>query len=479
MAFDVQGFQTPNYQVNPVVGNKYAPQDGMTQLSNMLDYQKKQTLLQPEIEAGKAESKKKITEAEKSQFELQNIYQNNAQGAVSALKKKITQLKDPNGNFSPNAQEILKNDADMVEEILSAQGVPKHPSGALDQFRQAINKGPDHAEQFINYLTEKGGQPTERFAQANRAPTPVSTGQGTQFVPTSQYQGAPQNQFVQGQVAIGTELVAQPGDNSGLEPGTKYLLGPQGQVQPTQQNIAPQGNQGVTTQQMTQPKAAPLVSGLGASTTANLLAGTELINKTRAAATNVPQIQFNSNQIIKLAKTADVGQGAGIVATLKGQGVFAPNMDWTGSATDYNQLGHYLAQQTVTLANNPALAGTDAGRALAAQTAGTTNWTKDAIQNTSRTNRSLGELTALFNKGLAKSQEISKNNPLAANEYQNKWSNVLDINSIRLMDALKNKNEDPEGFREVVKELGGKDSKRFIDAAKKLDEINNLVSKGQ
>ena len=472
MAFDVQGFQTPNYQVNPVAGNKYAPQDGMTQLSNLLDYQEKQALLQPKIEAGKAESKKKVLESEKAGVDLNQHYANIARGTYGGL------LTDP--DFVNGNKEAIKKKLDQTKEYLHSIGVPEINGGkAHNDIISLVDKDPNQAIQMIRNGVQQAGTNAEQFAQANRAPTAVSTGQGTQFVPTSQYQGAPQNQFVQGQVAIGTELVAQPGDNSGLEPGTKYLLGPQGQVQPTQQNIASQGNQGVTTQQMTQPKAAPLVSGLGASTTANLLAGTELINKTRAAATNVPQIQFNSNQIIKLAKTADVGQGAGIVATLKGQGVFAPNMDWTGSATDYNQLGHYLAQQTVTLANNPALAGTDAGRALAAQTAGTTNWTKNAIQNTSRTNRSLGELTALFNKGLAKSQEISKNNPLAANEYQNKWSNVLDINSIRLMDALKNKNEDPEGFREVVKELGGKDSKRFIDAAKKLDEINNLVSKGQ
>jgi hypothetical protein len=472
MAFDVQGFQQPNYQVNPVAGNKYVPQDGMTQLNNLLDYQEKQALLQPKIEAGKAESKKKVLESEKAGVDLNQHYANIARGTYGGL------LTDP--DFINGNKEAIKKKLDQTKEYLHSIGVPEINGGkAHNDIISLVDKDPNQAIQMIKNGVQQAGTSSEQFAQANRTPTPVSTGQGTQFVPTSQYQGAPQNQFVQGQVAIGTELVAQPGDNSGLEPGTKYLLGPQGQVQPTQQNVAPQGQQGITAQQMAQPKAAPLVSGLGASTTANLLAGTELINKTRAAATNVPQIQFNSNQIIKLAKTADVGQGAGIVATLKGQGVFAPNMDWTGSATDFNQLGHYLAQQTVTLANNPALSGTDAGKSLAAQTAGTTNWTKDAIQNTSRTNRSLGEVTALFNKGLTKSQEISKNNPLAANEYQNKWSNVLDINSIRLMDALKNKNEDPEGFREVVKELGGKDSKRFIDAAKKLDEINNLVSKGQ
>jgi len=472
MAFDTQGFQAPNYQVTPVAGAKYEPKDGMTQLNDLLDYQKKQALLQPSIEAGKAESKKKVLEAEKAGVDLNQHYANIARGTYGGL------LTDP--DFISGNKEAMKKKLDQTKEYLHSVGVPEFDGGKQhDVILKAVDQDPKQAYQIIKNGVQQGGTNAEQFAQANRAPTPVSTGQGTQFVPTSQYQGAPQNQFVQGQVPIGTELTAQPGDGSGLEPGTKYLVGPGGQAQPSQQGNAPQGNQGVTPQQMGQPKPAPLVSALGPSMATNLAAGTALITKTRDAASNVPQIQFNSNQIIRLAKTADVGQGAGIVATLKGQGVFAPTMDWTGSATDFNQLGHYLAQQTVTLANNPALSGTDAGKSLAAQTAGTTNWTREAIQNTSRTNRSLGEVTALFNKGLTKSQEISNNNPLAANQYQNKWSNVLDINSIRLMDALKNKAEDPEGFREVVKELGGKDSKKFIDAAKKLDEINNLVSKGQ
>jgi|GEM_PF-4764768 len=191
MAFDVQGFQQPNYQVNPVAGNKYAPQDGMTQLSNLLDYQEKQALLQPKIEAGKAESKKKITEAEKSQFELQNIYQKNAQGAVSALQKKISQLKDKDGNFVQGAQDILKNDADMIEQILLAQGVPKHPSGAMEQFKQAITQGPEKAENFINFLTQKGGTEESRFTQAN--PTLTSVGGVPGFATPATQQFTPLN----------------------------------------------------------------------------------------------------------------------------------------------------------------------------------------------------------------------------------------------------------------------------------------------
>jgi len=187
--FQPQG--TPSYAMTPVAGSPEKLPDGMTQLNNLLDYQEKQALLQPKIEAGKAESKKKITEAEKSQFELQNIYQKNAQGAVSALQKKILQLKDKDGNFVAGAQDILKNDADMIEQILLAQGVPKHPSGAMEQFKQAITQGPEKAENFINFLTQKGGTEESRFTQAN--PTLTSVGGVPGFATPATQQFTPLN----------------------------------------------------------------------------------------------------------------------------------------------------------------------------------------------------------------------------------------------------------------------------------------------
>jgi hypothetical protein len=195
----------PNYQVNPVAGNQYKPQDGMTQLGQIMDLQgkslelkKAQELLEPSIEKGKSESKKAQTEAEKSQFELQSIYQKNAQGAVAALQKKILQLKDKDGNFVPNAQQILANDADMVEQILSAQGVPKHPSGALDKFKQAIAKSPEDAENFISYLTQSGGTPESRFAQANPSLTTVGGIPGFATPATQQFTPLNINQAPQG-----------------------------------------------------------------------------------------------------------------------------------------------------------------------------------------------------------------------------------------------------------------------------------------
>jgi len=104
-------------------------------------------------------------------------------------------------------------------------------------------------------------------------------------------------------------------------------------------------------------------------------------------------------------------------------------------------------------------------------------WTKQAIKDTSRINRSMFEATELFSTGIKKAYDPK--NPQKVLDFQDKWNKVLDINTLRLLDAYKNKTEDPSGFKEIVKELGGNKSERFITAAKHLDKINELISKGE
>ena len=173
------------------------PQQG-TSLSDVMnlakggyELSKLQELYPAIISKEKALSEQAQTGSEKSKAELQNYYQTSAQGAISALQKKISSLKAPDGKFVDGAQDILKNDADMVEQILLAQGVPRHPSGAMEQFKNAISQGPDKAENFINVLTQKGGSAESRFTQAN--PTLTSVGGVPGFATPATQQFTPLN----------------------------------------------------------------------------------------------------------------------------------------------------------------------------------------------------------------------------------------------------------------------------------------------
>jgi hypothetical protein len=190
------------------------------------------------------------------------------------------------------------------------------------------------------------------------------------------------------------------------------------------------------------------------------------------SATQVPLQNFNNNEIIRLSDEALTGRGAGMLANLTGgYAVFNAVGLGGGNATALNQLGHYMALQTATLAQSAGL-GTDAARNIAAETTGTVNWTPEAIKKTARVNRSLATATDLFNQGI-QSQFSKTQNPLSARDFQNKWSQTADINAIRLFDAMRNNDQD--GFREVVDSIGGLRSPGFDRLKNKVEAIKRLV----
>lgn len=187
------------------------------------------------------------------------------------------------------------------------------------------------------------------------------------------------------------------------------------------------------------------------------------------AAAQVPMQTFNNNQIIKLADDVITGRGASFVGALSGGYAGLPFT--SDNATNLNQLGHYMALQTASLAASSGLGGTDAARGIAGEISGTTDWTAPAIKQTARVNRALSTATELFNQGVQKSFERTKD-PFSAREFQNKWSQTVDINAVRLYDAMKN--NDSEAIREVVNQVGGKDSagyKRLVDNIKQIKKL--------
>lgn len=195
--------------------------------------------------------------------------------------------------------------------------------------------------------------------------------------------------------------------------------------------------------------------------------------KALESATQVPMQNFNNNEIIKLADEALTGRGAGTLANLTGgYAVFNAVGLGGGNATALNQLGHYMALQTASLAQSAGL-GTDAARNIAAESTGTINWTPDAIKKTARVNRSLATATDLFNQGVQSAFERSKGNPLSARDFQNRWSQTADINAIRLFDAMRN--NDPDAFREIVDGAGGPQSPGFNRLKTKVEDIKRIV----
>jgi hypothetical protein len=341
----------------------------------------------------------------------------------------------------------------------------------------ALNK-PNLLPQTLKNIVNMGAN-TQQFSQLNAAPTGVSTGSYQNLIPTSQFQqGKPIQAFKQelgpGQRYVPTGRVDFEGNPTALvyaADGT--LLGEQ--VIPA--GVNPQAN--APANQPPIPAGAP--SGimpnapvrLPYETPETISAARKIQADSNQAAKGVNQTQFNNNQIIKLADQTLTGAGAQALAKLGGGYAAIPFT--TNEADNLQKLGHYMALETANLAASSGL-GTDAARNLASQVSGDITWTKDAIKSTARINRALSTSTDLYNQGLNKSIAGAKNNPLAGREFTNKWSTLADVNTIRLMDAARNKDNDE--IKNIVDSLGGPNSDGYKKLLLKAGSLNNLI-KGQ
>ena len=255
--------------------------------------------------------------------------------------------------------------------------------------------------------------------------------------------------------------IPQPGTPSGVFQPVGRPLPPQGQPQP---GYAAPPLAGTTPVARIRPGETPQT--------------VEAANAIRMGAANaaaqVPNQTFNNDQIIKLADAVLSGRGANFIGALTGGYAALPFT--TDNATNLNELGHYMKLQTASLAQSAGLGGTDAARGIADQIAGTVEWTAPAIKSTARVNRALSTATDLFNQGVQNAFTASKNDPLSARDFQNKWSQTVNINAIQLFDAMKNR--DNEGIRNIVTAAGGPQSPGYKRLVDNIGAMQKLI-KGQ
>lgn len=272
------------------------------------------------------------------------------------------------------------------------------------------------------------------------------------------------------------EVTIPAGANTAQQPGGPAANAMPGQTGVQGGGVLPQNNiqapRPAAPAALAAPANAPVRMPAGESTT-TLDAANALRTSVRNAAAQAPVQQFNNNQIIKLADDVITGKGANFVGALSGGYAAIP---WTSdNASNLNQLGHYMAMQTSSLAQSSGLGGTDAGRAIAGQISGTTDWTPQAIKSTARVNRALTTGTELFNQGVDNAFNRTKN-PFSASEFQQRWTQTLGadgINAVRLYDAMRN--NDKEAIREVVTQAGGPNSPGYQNLVRKIGDMQKLI----
>ena len=487
MPISTSGVSVPQLgqTVDPsIYGSQNAPKP--TTLADMLDisnksveFQKKKALLPSEIETGQAQAQKATAEANTAQLQnFQSHLTNTIQDQQRLINKPDLTAQDIIDSVKLHAKNAGTPDA-AVQQALAGLPASGNPSQLKAWLAQSMARSLS-AQGQLDALYPKA-------AQTNLGGVTAPLAAGNQLL-SSQAPGTQAGPSTALGLQPGTELVAQPGDTSGLPPGTKYLTG--GGAQPVGGTQVGGGGQGgVTPAQMSSPKGGPAVSKLSPQTETNLEIGNNLVNTSREQAGKAVQIESAANQAIQLSQVTDTGQGAQLWNALKGNYVGIPEFNPKNPAANFDILGHVLTNETNLLAQNPAYGAGKMGGAggggtgkqieQAVQTAGKTTWNPEAIQYTSRYNRALAYGVQMFNHGVDQSQTISNGNSLYANEYQQKWNSNLNLDSIRLADAKKNSNIDKDGLIQITKELGGEKSERYKKAQEDLRVINNLATRGK
>lgn len=392
-----------------------------------------------------------------------------------------------NNPDNPSLERMINS---RIELLNKAQAGPAITKDLLAESASLLSI-PEQRSQFAPKvsLTNTGGQLQETLttpmSPTGQAPNiqmtgraqPLTMAPGTQYVPTGKTDQnnnptaiaySPSGQLL-GEVTIPA------GVSSNMMQGAQQP--PQQGTMPPQGAMPQQGG-GMPQPQMNAPQAPAMPSNapvrMRPGENADTLRDAQAIRtRAMASAANVPNQQFNSNQIIKIADDVISGKGAGAIANLTGG--YAALPFGGDNATNLQQLGHYMALQTAELSKSSGLSGTDAANQIAGQIAGTTDWTAPAIKQTARVNRALSTATSLFNQGVENEFAKTKD-PFAARDFQNKWGQIADVNAIRLYDAMRN--NDKEGMKEVVNAVGGPDSIGYKNLLNKIKFMSTLV-KGQ
>lgn len=386
----------------------------------------------------------------------QGLIANNPDNA--ALQRMVNAKIDLLNKAQPG-QHIVK---DLLAESASLLSIPQQRAEFAPKV-SLTNTGSELKETLTTPMSPTGQAPN--IQMTGRA-EPLTVAPGAQYVPT-------------GRVDQNNNPTALQYDKSGRLLGEVTIpAGVGGTQQAPQQGAMPQQGSGMPQQQVNAPQAPAMPSNapvrMRPGETADTLQNAQAIRtRSAAAATSVPNQQFNSNQIIKIADDVISGKGAGAIANLTGG--YAALPFGGDNATNLQQLGHYMALQTAELSKSSGLSGTDAANQIASQISGTTEWTAPAIKQTARVNRALSTATSLFNQGVENEFAKTKD-PFSARDFQNKWSQIADVNAIRLYDAMKN--NDKEGIKEVVNAVGGPDSTGYKNLLNKIKFMGTLV-KGQ
>lgn len=448
MPFNIQGFADPNYQVKSVAGNAPELPSGMSKLNEIIDYQnknlalqKQQALQQPQIEQGIAQSETAKTQSEEAKFGLQKSYQTYAQGLVNGL------INDPDV-INGNKDGILKK-LTAIEDFTSAVGMPKHPSGAIEQARKLAQEDPSavhnyFASRIVGQMSPSGQASLNQLTTAGGQPAVYNSAQGT------------------------------------LSP-----VGFTGQQAPNQnapaQNGA-QGQGGITSSQMEMPQLQypPRVAGQpyapGPTETQDREVGNQYKNSLISSQTNLSTMRRNVDEVIKEAANLEKSQWF----TSGKPGDIQRGLETffgTEAGIKYKQLSKDLANAQITaIKASGGNLETDAGKKLISAANGDETFPPKVLIGIAR--RTQADMTNLDMQATAAQKFATKYGDQNMNSFKQMWSKNADSKVFELKNIYDDPNLSTKEKDEARTRLLGNDPKVLKDFQKKWNNIDKLEKYG-
>lgn len=226
-------------QIQPVAGNVQAPTpmslgDMVNLARGVQAFQQAEQINPLSLQAAKEELTQKQVKTEQDVMGLaQKKFKHIADSQISMINNPLVIAAEQNPN-AVNKEELVKQVTQNGITTAKALGIPQGQAMELLQpYIQLAQTNPSALRQYYKERHIQGLDEGARTSALNASGVSVNTGASGYMVQTGEFgpQAAgtiiPGTAFTQ-QLPPTQQLVAQPGDGTGLPPGTPYVKGPQG-----------------------------------------------------------------------------------------------------------------------------------------------------------------------------------------------------------------------------------------------------------
>jgi hypothetical protein len=336
--------------------------------------------------------------------------------------------------------------------------------GAAQLLSTALKHAPADPGQLKQWLITNRNSVIAPSAQTTNT-TLVNDGAATHVVQNSPYQpgavqdvgqignqvGPMQREEIQ-QDALGNKYIVQRGANGAIlntrpVPGSYNALG--GGATPSGPAVMPPGGQQAIDDAAKEVTAA------------------------RAAANNAPVMHDLNRQIIAEADkgfaTGDAGSWTQKLGSMLGYKFSGED------ATSYNTLGKLLERSALQAAQGMG-PHTNAGLEAQVRANGSLDYTPQAIRKIAVLNDALTSGAEHYRSGLEQALQASGKNPSVKRSFDQDWAKNFDPRIMRLENAAAA--GDQKEIADVMKELGGPNSKAVRDLRTKAANLQTLISRG-